>query len=322
MTLPKVFVTRSIPDAGLELLRDRCSFFVWPEDLPPPREVLLEKAAGCDGLLTLLTDRIDAEVMDRAGPRLKVISNMAVGYDNVDVLEARLRGIRVGNTPGVLTETTADLAFSLMAAAARRLAEGVDYIRAGKWRTWGPKTLLGWDLHGATLGIVGFGRIGRAMARRATGFGMRILFVDPAAHEEEAAALGATRVGSLGELLEQSDFVTLHAPMTDETRHLIGEAEFSSMKRSAILVNTARGAMVDPDALYLALRDRVIAYAALDVTDPEPLPSDHRLLTLPNCLVVPHIGSASHATRNRMAVMAAENLLAGLRGENLPNEVR
>ena len=318
---PRVFVTRSIPEDGLRIVLENCEAEVWPHETPPSRAEMLVNVVGCEGLLSLLTDRIDAELMDRAGTQLKVISNMAVGYDNIDVQEAQRRGIAVGNTPGVLTETTADLAFSLMCAAARRIAEGADYVRAGKWVTWGPKTLLGWDLHGATLGIVGFGRIGRAMARRASGFGMNILFHGPRSRAGDGAKVGATRCATLGEMLPQCDFVSIHAPLNAATRHLFDLATMSLMRPSAVLVNTARGPIVDPDALFEALTSGTIAYAALDVTEPEPLPADHPLISLPNCLVVPHIGSASHATRTKMAVMAANNLLAGLAGRPLPHPV-
>jgi glyoxylate reductase len=318
--VPRVFVTRLIPEAGLALLEGQCQWSVWPGDEPPDTHELTQAVAGCAGILALLTDRIDGALMDAAGPQLRVVSTMAVGYDNIDVGAAQERGIVVGNTPGVLTETTADLAFALLAGAARCLVAGMDYVRAGRWVTWGPRVLLGHDLHGATLGLVGFGRIGQAMARRASGFGMRILFSDPHEHLEAARAFGAKRV-ALDELLTQSDFVSLHAPATPASLHLIGVEQLKQMKRSAILVNTARGSLVDHQALLEALEQGEIAGAALDVTDPEPLPVSHPLLALDNCLVVPHIGSASVATRDRMAVMAARNLLAGLRGEPLPNPV-
>jgi lactate dehydrogenase-like 2-hydroxyacid dehydrogenase len=315
----KVFVTRIIPEGGLDLVRQACAADIWLEELPPPRDVLLEKVRGMDGLLSLLTDRVDGELMDTAGPGLRVISNYAVGYDNVDIPAATARGIPVGNTPGVLTETTADLAFALLMAAARRLVEGADYVRAGKWRTWGPTLLLGYDIHGATLGLVGLGRIGQAVARRASGFGMKVLYHDPYSSAEQAAEVGAERRASLDELLAEADFVSLHVPLADSTYHLMDARTLSQMKPTAVLINTSRGPIVDSDALYAALVSGQIAYAALDVTEPEPLPPGHKLLTLPNCLVVPHIASASWATRTRMAVMAAENLLAGLRGERLPN---
>ncbi len=319
MAKPKVFVTRIIPAGGLDRVRQACDAEIWPEEEPPPRQVLLEKMRGVDGVLCLLTDPMDAAVMDNAGPGLKVISNFAVGYDNVDVAAATARGIPVGNTPGVLTETTADMAFALLMAAARRVVEGADYVRAGKWRTWGPTLLLGHDVHGATLGIVGMGRIGQAMARRATGFDMKVVYYDPYCDAKKGAALGAEAKCSLDELLAEADFVSLHVPLTESTYHLINAGALDRMKPTAVLVNTSRGPVVDPDALYGALAAGKIAYAALDVTEPEPLPGDHKLLTLPNCLVVPHIASASWATRTHMAVMAAENLLAGLRGERLPN---
>jgi glyoxylate reductase len=316
---PPVFVTRVIPDEGLQPVRDACDLDLWSDELPPPRDELLRRAGGKAGLLTLLTDRVDAELLDAAGPQLKVVSNYAVGFDNLDIPELTRRGIPAGNTPGVLTETTADLAFALMMAAARRVDEGSRYVRAGRWKTWGPMLLMGVDLHGATLGIVGFGRIGREMAKRASGFGMRVLYHDvhPATPEEERA-LNARQV-EMDELLALSDLVTLHTNLTDETRHLIDAAALSRMKSTAVLVNTSRGPVVDQAALYEALRDGQIFAAALDVTDPEPMAPDDPLLTLENCLVVPHIASASRVTRGKMAAIAAANLLAGLRGEPLPS---
>ncbi len=262
----------------------------------------------------MLTDRIDGEVMDAADQQLRVISNFAVGVDNVDVAEATRRKIPVGHTPGILTEATADLAWTLLMAAARRITEGDRYVRAGKWRTWEPQLLLGAAVHGATLGIVGFGRIGRAVARRAKGFDMRVLY---SSRSEMADSEGATRV-ELPELLRESDFVSIHVPLNAETHHLFGAAAFGQMKRGAILVNTARGPVVDPVALYDALASGHLGGTALDVTEPEPLPADHPLLRLANCIVVPHLGSATSATRDRMARMAAENLLAGVSGQRLP----
>jgi lactate dehydrogenase-like 2-hydroxyacid dehydrogenase len=314
---PKVYVTRKVPQAGIDLLRESCEVEVWEGELPVPREVLLEKVRDTEGLYCLLTERVDEELLD-AAPRLRVVSNMAVGYDNIDVAACTARGIPVGHTPGVLTDTTADLTFALLLAAARRLVEGVDYVRAGKWKTWGPTLLLGQDVHGATLGIIGLGRIGQAVARRARGFDMRILYHDIRRIPEAEATLGATYV-ELDTLLAESDFVTLHVTLTEATYHLIGREELRKMKPTAVLVNASRGGVVDPQALYEALRDGEIGYAALDVTEPEPIPPDHPLLSLPNCIIVPHIGSASVATRTKMAVMAAENLLAGLRGEPLPH---
>ncbi len=318
---PRVFVARRLPEDGIRPILEATDARVWEDELPPPRDELLAAIAGCDGVLTLLTDRVDDEFLDAAGPQLKVVSNYAVGFDNVDVPACTRRGIPVGNTPGVLTDTTADLAFALLMAAARRLVEGADYVRAGRWKTWGPLLLLGPDVHGATLGIVGFGRIGQAMARRAQGFGMTILYHDvrPVDADTERS-FGATYV-PLDELLERSDFISLHVNLTDETRHLIDAAALRRMKDTAILVNTSRGPVVDTDALVDALRDGVIGAAALDVTDPEPLPADHPLVGLPNALVVPHIASASRATRGKMASMAAANLIAGVRGERLPTPV-
>jgi len=318
---PRVFVTRRIPDEGLAPILDVCEALVWEDELPPPRAELLRAVEGCAGILTLLTDRVDAELLERAGPALRVVSNFAVGYDNIDVAACSARGVAVGNTPGVLTETTADLAFALLTAAARRVAEGDRYVRAGRWRTWGPLLLLGPDIHGATLGIVGFGRIGQAVARRAAGFGMRTLYWSRTrATLELEAELGATW-SSFEDLLAESDFVSVHVSFSPMTRHLIDAAALSRMKRTAILVNTARGPIVDQAALAEALRSGMIGGAALDVTDPEPILPGDPLLGLENCLIVPHIGSASPASRGRMAAMAAANLLAGVRGEPLPNPV-
>jgi glyoxylate reductase len=318
---PRVFVSRRIPEEGLRAVAGFADADVWPDELPPPREELLRRVAGVDGLLALLTDRVDDELLDAAGPQLRVVSNYAVGFDNVDVPACTRRGVAVGNTPGVLTETTADLAFALLMAAARRLTEGYDYVRADRWKTWGPLLLLGTDVHHATLGIIGFGRIGREMARRAAGFDMTVLYHDAVrASPEDEAALHARSV-PLDELLAASDFVSLHVNLTSETRGLMGREAFHKMKPTAIVINTSRGPVVDQGALYEALRDGVIGGAALDVTDPEPMRADDPLLTLPNCLIVPHIASGSRATRARMAEIAAANLLAGLRGEALPAPV-
>jgi glyoxylate reductase len=318
---PKVFVARRLPEEGLEPIRSTTDARIWEDDLPPPRSDLLDAIRGCDGVLTLLTDRVNDEFLDAAGPGLKVVSNYAVGFDNVDVPACTARGVAVGNTPGVLTDTTADLAFALLMAAARRIPEGDRYVRAGKWKTWGPLLLLGPDVHGATLGVVGFGRIGQAVARRAMGFGMTILYhdvhrADPAVEAEH----GATFL-PLEELLARSDFVSLHVNLTPETKGLIDAEKLGWMKPTAVLVNTSRGPVIDPRALEAALRAGTIGAAALDVTDPEPIPPDDPLLSLDNCLVVPHIASASRATRAKMAEMAAANLLAGIRGERLPTPV-
>ena len=315
MIKPKVFVTRVIRDAGLTLVNDFCNAEVWQDELPPSREVLLEKVRGVDGLLCLLTDRIDGELLDAAGPQLKVVSNHAVGFDNVVVPDATARGVPVGNTPGILTDATADFAFALLMAAARRLTEAERYLRNGQWKTWGPSILLGADMVGKTLGLVGFGRIGRAVAKRASGFDMRVIYYSPGATPEH----GATPVDSLDELLRESDFVSLHTPLTDATRKMVNADFLEKMKRNAILVNTSRGPVVDQDALYQALKSSQIFAAALDVTDPEPLPMDSPLLTLENCLIVPHIASASEKTRDDMALLAANNLISGLKGERLPH---
>ena len=318
---PKVFVARLIPEDGIRPIQEATDARIWEDDLPPPRATLLAAIAGCDGVVTLLTDRVDDEFLDAAGPQLKVVANYAVGFDNVDVPACTKRGVAVGNTPGVLTETTADLAFALLMAAARRVPEGDRYVRAGKWKTWGPLLLLGPDVHGATIGIVGFGRIGQAVARRAMGFGMTVLYHD--VHRAEAAveaAFGATFF-PLEELLPKADFVSLHVNLTPETKGLIDAEKLSWMKPTAVLVNTSRGPVVDPQALADALRDGVIFGAGLDVTDPEPIPMDSPLVGLENCLIVPHIASASRATRGKMAEMAAANVLAGVRGERIPTPV-
>jgi glyoxylate reductase len=318
---PRVFVARVIPTEGLDAVRDACDMDLWEDELPPPRDELLRRVAGVDGVLTLLTDRVDDEFLDAAGPGLKVVSNYAVGFDNVDVAACARRGIPVGNTPGVLTDTTADLAWALLMAAARRLPEGDRYVRAGKWKTWGPLLLLGPDVHGATIGIVGFGRIGQAVARRAQGFGMEILYHDLQPLPPSVTdPLGATYL-PLQELLPRSDYVSLHVNLSPVTRHMINADTLAMMKPTAVLVNTSRGPVVDQAALAAALREGVIAAAGLDVTDPEPIPMDDPLVGMDNCLIVPHIASASRATRGKMAAMAAANLIAGVRGERLPTEV-
>ena len=317
MSKPKVFVTRAIPDKGFNLIRDFCDVDLWPDELPPDRAELLQHVRGMDGLLCLLTDKIDGEVMDEAGQQLKVISNYAVGVDNIDVNAATARKIPVGNTPDVLTDATADFAFALMMAAGRRLLEAERYVRAGKWKTWGPMLLLGVELKGATLGLVGFGRIGKAMARRAVGFDMRVIYYSPNEKKPDPE-LKATRV-DFETLLEESDFISLHVPLTPKTHHLIDAQALSKMKPNAVLVNTARGPVVDQNALYDALKAHRIFGAGLDVTEPEPLPNDSPLLRLDNIVIVPHIGSASKTARDKMSWMAAKNLIAGLKGEHLPN---
>ena len=317
MSKPRVFVTRIILESGLDPIRNFCEAEVWPDELPPSRQEILSGVRGVEGLLCLLTDRIDAGIMEAAGPRLKIISNHAVGVDNVEVAAATARGIPVGYTPGILTDATADMAFALLLAAARRVVEGDRLVKAGGWKTWGPGFMLGADLTGATLGIVGFGRIGRGVARRASGFGMRVFFTDPSRAKPEPG-VNAAQV-DLDMLLRESDFVSLHTPLTDETRSLINAKTLKFMKPTAVLVNTSRGPVVDQEALYAALSTKRIFAAALDVTVPEPLPMNHPLLSLENCIIVPHIASASWQTRQRMSRMAAENLIAGLKGERLPN---
>jgi glyoxylate reductase len=304
--MARCFVTRRLPGTALDRLRGEHDVGVWPEPEPPPSAALLDGVREAEGLLTLLTDRVDAELLDAAGA-LRAIANYAVGTDNIDLDAATARGIPVGNTPDVLTETTADLAFALMLAAARRIVEADAAVRAGDWPEWQPDAFLGHDLHGATLGIVGFGRIGQAVARRGEGFGMTVL------HTSRSGGI------RLEELLGRSDFVSLHAPLTPQTRGLIGAAELAAMKPTAILVNTARGPLVHTAALESALREGQIAAAGLDVTDPEPLPADHSLLQAPNLVVVPHIGSASHRMREEMADMAVDNLMAALDGRRMPH---
>lgn len=294
-----------------------CAVEAWRKREPPPRKVLLERVRNTDGILCSLSERIDRELMS-ASPRLKVISNMAVGFDNVDVREATRRGIPVGYTPGVLTETTADLAFGLMIASARRVVEGDKAVRAGNWKFWDPLGFLGEDIHDATLGIIGMGKIGTAVARRAKGFGIRILYNDPIRRRDAENELGV-EYASLERLLSESDFVTIHTDLNPKTHHLINSKRLELMKKNSILVNTARGPIVNTRALFRALRDNRIRGAALDVTEPEPLPRTNPLLTLNNVVVTPHIASASRATRTKMALLAADNLLAGLEGRRLPH---
>ncbi|HID33140.1 MAG TPA: D-glycerate dehydrogenase [Anaerolineae bacterium] len=313
-----VFVTRLLPDPAMQRLQAvDLVLDVWPEPGPPPYDELLRRASGVHGLLTLLTDRINARLLDAAGPQLRVISQMAVGVDNIDLAACTARGIPVGHTPGVLSDAVADLTIGLMIATARRFFEAHADMRAGRWRTWEPMGWTGPDLYGATVGIVGLGRIGEAVARRLQGFGVRILYHNRGPNPR-AGELGATYV-SFDELLESSDFVTLHCPYTPETHHLIGADALARMKPSAILINTARGGVVDQDALVEALRSGQILAAGLDVFTPEPLSPDHPLLRLPNVTALPHIGSASIATRIKMAQMAVDNLLAGLAGQRLPH---
>jgi glyoxylate reductase len=307
----KVLVTREIPEAGLQPLEDFDVTVL--SEAPPERDELLEAASGAEGVLSTVTEKIDGEFMDAAGDGLKVVANLAVGYDNVDVEAANERGVIVTNTPGVLDETTADVAFMLLLAAARRLGESERVLRAGRWEWWGPKLFMGPDVWGKKLGIVGLGRIGQAVARRAKGFDMEILYYNRSRKEEAEQELGARYLG-LDELLETADFVTIHTPLTEETQHLIGRAELEKMKSEAVLVNTSRGPVVDEDALADALAEGRIFAAGLDVYDEEPKVHP-KLLELENAVLAPHIGSGSIETRNKMAALAAENLAAVLRGE-------
>ncbi len=320
MNRPKVYVTRKVPEQALEILRSVAEVSVWDrEDVPPPRQVILRELAQADGVFSLLTDRLDAEVM-AAAPRLKVISNFAVGFDNVDIPAATKRGIVVTHTPDVLTETVADFTVCLMLAAARRLVEADRYMRDGKWKTWEPLLLAGQDIHHATLGLIGLGRIGAAVARRAQGFGMQVLYYDVVRREDLERSLSITH-RSLDDVLRDSDVISVHVPLSEQTRHLIGRAQFALMKNTAVFVNTSRGPVVDQAALTQALASRRIFAAGIDVFEQEPVSPDDPLLKLDNVIVVPHIASASIPTRIRMATLAAENLVAVLQGKRPPNPV-
>jgi len=309
----KVYVTRRIPDSGLRKLQAKCEVKVHEGELPPTREELLANVRGIDGLLSLLTDKIDAGIMDAAGGQLKVISNYAVGYNNIDVKAANERGIAIGNTPGVLTETTADCAWALLMACARRIVEADKFLRAGKWKSWEPKLMLGTDVYGKTMGIIGLGRIGTAVARRANGFNMKILAATPRIDTPNAREVGAEIV-PLERLLKESDFISIHVPLTEDTKGMIGEKELAMMKKGAYLINTARGDVVDEKALIKALKEGRIAGAGLDVYEKEPIEHDNELIKMDNVVAVPHIGSASTETRGSMSDIAAENLLAVLEG--------
>ena len=314
---PRVLVTRLIPEVGLRRIVQECQAEVWEEPLPPPRDVLLEKIAGCEGILSLLTERIDAELMDAAGPQLKVVSNFAVGFNNVDVTEATRRGIRVGNTPGVLTEATADMAFALLISASRRIVEAQDYIREGNWKTWEPLGHIGQDLVGKTLGIVGMGRIGHALARRCHGgWNMRILYVDKFRNEVAEQDFDAQQV-EWNTLLSESDFVSVHVDLNSETEGMFDHDAFSQMRPTAVFVNSARGPIHNQQDLYDALVQGEIFAAGLDVTNPEPLDLEDPLLKLSNCVIAPHIASGTVSSRNGMAEIAADNLLAGVCGDPL-----
>jgi len=320
MPRPKVFVTRRIPDEGLNRIAAACDVDLWPDRLPPPADTLLARVKGCDGLVSLLTDRVDGPLLD-AAPRLRVVSNYAVGFNNVDVPACTARGVCVGNTPGVLTDATADTAVMLLLAAARRLGEATTDAKEGRWLTWEPLGWLGQDLVGRTLGVVGMGRIGFAVAKRLHhGWGMKVLYTEQVPRPEADKEFGARRV-DLDELLRESDFVSAHVDLNPSTKGMFGAEQFRKMKRTAVFINTARGPLVDQAALAEALRSGTIFAAGLDVTEPEPLPRGHELLGLPNCVIAPHVASATVDTRNAMARICAENLLAGVRGEPLPHWV-
>ena len=320
MSRPRVYVTRRLPQPALDIIRPIADFTLWDrEDVPPAREVLLREVTQVDGLLSLLTDRIDGEVMD-AAPRLRVVSNFAVGFDNIDIPAATQRRIVVTNTPEVLTETVADFAFCLMLAASRRLVEGDRYARDGKWKTWEPLLLAGQDMYRATLGLIGLGRIGSAVARRAKGFEMRVMYYDPFRREDLEQSL-QIEYRPFTDVLRQADFISVHVPLSEQTRHLIRRDQFSMMKPTAVFVNTSRGPVVDQQALAEALAARRIFAAGIDVFEREPVPTDDPLLAQGNAIVAPHIASASIPTRIRMATLAAENLVAVLQGKRPPNPV-
>jgi len=320
MPKPKVYITRKIPDRGLNKINQYFDAEVWPEYTPPPKKVIIEKVKDADALVSLLSDKIDSEVFD-AGPKLKIISQIAVGFDNIDVKEATKRGIYVTNTPEVLTDTTADFAWALLMAVARRVVEADKYVRTGKWKVaWHPEMLQGRDIWSATIGVVGAGRIGYAVAKRATGFSMKILYYDVIPRPEIERDFGAKRV-DLDTLLRESDFVCLHVPLMKETFHLINEEKLRLMKKTAYLINNARGPVVDEKALYKALKKGWIAGAGLDVFEQEPTPMDNPLLKLDNVVVAPHISSASYETRSQMAEMVADNLIAFFQKKKPPNLV-
>lgn len=320
MAKPRVYVCRALPDPALAIVRAVADVRLWErEDVPPPRDVLLREIAECEGVLTLLTDRVDEEFLSRS-PRLRVVANMAVGFDNIDVPAATRARVVVTNTPDVLTETTADFAFTLILAAARRLVEADAFTRAGKWKTWSPMLLAGQDVHHATLGLVGLGRIGSAVARRAKGFEMRVIYYDPVRRQDLESQLGI-EFRAMDEVLKSADIISVHVPLMAETRHLIGREQFKMMKRSAVFVNAARGPIVDQAALAEALRTRTIYAAGIDVFEQEPVSADDPLLALENVVVAPHIASASIPTRTRMATLAAENVAAVLQGKRPPTPV-
>ena len=316
MNKPRVLVTRNIFSEDIDRLKDIAEVDLWEEELPPSREILLEKSKGISGILCLITDDIDKELMDNAGTKLKVISQIAVGYNNIDIAEATRRGIPVGYTPDVLTHTTADFAFDLLMATARLIVPGYNTVNNGLWKTWHPLHFLGQDIYGATLGIVGMGRIGFEMARRSIGFNMNVIYYDINRRRDLEDEVRMKYV-SFDELLAISDFVSIHVDLNPVTKNMFNEEQFNKMKESSVIINAARGPIIDNMALYSALKDNKIYAAGLDVTDPEPIPSNHPLLTLDNCLIVPHIASASVATRKAMSRLATTNLINGLMDRSL-----
>jgi len=317
---PKVYVTREMPERGLSIIKERFEAEVWSDYAPPPKKTIIQKAAKVDALATLLSDKIDAEVFDAAS-NLKIVAQMAVGFDNIDVNEATKRGIYVTNTPGVLTETTADFAWALLMAIARRVVEADKYVHMGKWKvSWHPMMMQGRDVYGATIGIVGLGRIGCAIAKRAKGFDMTVLYYDVVRRPDFEKEYNI-QFTPLDTLFQKADFVTINVPLTKETYHLVDEKKLRLMKKTAYLINNARGPIVDEKALYKALKEGWIAGAALDVFEQEPTPLENPLLKLDNVVVAPHISSSSYETRSRMAEMVAENLVAFFEGKTPPNLV-
>ncbi|QDX91286.1 D-glycerate dehydrogenase [Brevibacillus laterosporus] len=310
---PFVYVTRKVADEALNLLASIATVEVWDQEYPVPRDILLEKAKRADGLYVMLSDRVDRELVD-AAPHLKVVSTLAVGYDSIDLEACKERGIVVTNTPDVLTDATADLAFGLLMAAGRRFVEANRVLMNGEWRTWSPYFMAGQRIHGATIGIIGMGRIGEAVAKRANGFDMRILYHNRSRKIEAEQAYGATYC-SLADLLRESDYVVLLTPLTEETRGLMGAEQFAMMKSTAVFINASRGATVDEEALYQALKQEIIWAAGLDVFQQEPIPTDHPLLSLPNVVALPHIGSATYETRDNMAMLVSKNIVAVLCGD-------
>lgn len=312
MGKPFVFITRKIPDHVLSQLKAEFEIGLWEEDSPVPREVLLQKAQQCDGLYIMLTDRVDEELLAIA-PRLKAISTMSVGLDHIDLDAVKKANLIITHTPEVLTETTADLTFALLMATGRRIVEASQAIYKGEWSTWSPDFMVGQDIYGKTLGIIGLGRIGEAVARRARGFGMNLLYHNRSPRPEAEKELGL-HYRSLSALLEQSDYIVLLTPATSETKHLIGRNELNQMKRTAIFINVSRGTTVDEEALIEALREKKIAGAGLDVFSKEPISPNHPLTELPQAVLLPHIGSATIETRTQMAELAAEGLIDALSG--------